>query len=205
MNHFQQYQFEWIVIVVDSSILVFLQKNHQNSILHNSISGMISIRPLQHHSSFTNQAYSSSQRNPPIQIGIRFIGSKLSDPIRFNSVITPPLKHRISSINFLLLQIPSAIMFPLSLHHIRFLNFYSSAFRCIFRDTANGMFSLNRFQFQVLSCDKQCTCYSSILSYTRIAGLTLLNHVCVEYTPPICFPSCPPSILVALRYIITDM
>ena len=92
-----------------------------------------------------------------------------------------------------------------SLHHTRFLIFHSSVFRCIFRDTANGPFSLNRFQFQVLSCDKQYTFYSSILPYTRIADLTLLDHFCVEYTPPICFPSCHPSILVALKYIITDM
>ena len=52
-----------------------------------------------------------------------------------------------------------------SLHHIRFPNYLSSVFRWIFRDTTNGPFSLNRFQFQVLSCDKQCTCYSSILPY----------------------------------------
>ena len=131
--------------------------------------------------------------------------SKLSDSFRFNSVITPPLKHRISSINFPLLQIPSATIFPLSLHHIRFPNLLSSAFRWVFRDTANGPFSLNRFQFLALSCDKQYTCYSSILPYIWIADWNLLDHVCVEYTPPICFPSCPPSILVALRYIITDM
>ena len=176
MNHFQQYLLEWIVIEVDSSIQIRLQ-NHRNSIhqfasipmIHNSICGMISIHPLQHHSSFTNQAQSSSQRNPPTQIGIRFIGSKLSDPFRFNSVITPPLKHRITSINFPLLQIPSATIFPLSLHHTRFPNYLSSAFRCIFRDMANRPFSLNRFQFQALSCDKQCTFYSSILPYTRIA------------------------------------
>ena len=135
----------------------------------------------------------------------RWIQTIWSVSFRFNSVITPPLKHRISPINFPLLQIPFATIFPLSLHHIRFPNFLASAFRWIFRDTANGPFSLNRFQFQALSCYKQCTSYSSILPYTRIADLNLLDHFCIEYTPPICFPSYPPSILVALIYIITDM
>ena len=50
MNYFQLFQFEWIVIVVDSSIQIRLQ-NHWNYIhqfewipmIHNSICGMISI------------------------------------------------------------------------------------------------------------------------------------------------------------------
>ena len=57
MISFQLYQFEWIVIVVDSSIQIRLQ-NHWNYIhqfewipvIHNSICGMISMSHLPNYS-----------------------------------------------------------------------------------------------------------------------------------------------------------
>ena len=57
MNNFQLTQFEWIVIVVDSSIQI-RQHNHWNYIhqfewipmIHNSICGMISIYHLHYYS-----------------------------------------------------------------------------------------------------------------------------------------------------------